>query len=289
MAALRTLWMRPAVPTLVAIAIGLFVVFGFPISYDRTVGHDVRLTVSGEGLDEARLMSLANEMKSVLGADGVRVEADANERGEVTYELAAMVPGRSGKQARNAADALVGALLQSGLAAGAEVSARTERASGTVYAFASDRILRISTDGKSAAQIEAEIRDGLAAAGFSNAEVSVSDEGESRKVEIRAEHEGTPGSVEGEMPAIVLTKDGQELGGERNSCEVRVKKVKDEAGAEKLVIEVTKDDRTATAEVANPDAAGDLAIESAIQDQLDRAGIDARAVVSGGKISVESR
>ncbi len=289
MAALRLMWMRPTVPTLVAVAIGLFVVFGLPISYERTVGHDVELTVSGQGLDQSHIMALANQMKSALNAPGVRVRAEAS-ADDVAYELTASMPGRSARQARSAANALVGTLVASGFEASANVKARTERASGTVYAFASDRILRISTDGKSAGQIEAEIRDGLAAAGFSDAQVSVSDEGEGKKrVEVRAEREGTAGAVEGEIPQIVLTENGRELGGEVGECTVRVKKVREDGGAEKLVVDIAKDGRTVTVEIPNADSAGDAAIQSAIQDELDRAGIDARAEVQGGRISVEAR
>jgi hypothetical protein len=54
-------------------------------------------------------------------------------------------------------------------------------------------------------------------------------------------------------------------------------------------VEVAQDGRTATAEVPNPDSAGDAAIRTAIQTELDRAGIDARVEVTNGEITVEAR
>jgi hypothetical protein len=290
MAAIRFLWLRPTVSTLVAVAIGLFVVFGLPISFDKTVGHDIRLDVSGASLDQAGVLALAREMKEVLGAEGVQVEADA-EGGTLTYQLSASVPERSMAAARGAAEALAATLRDAGYSASAEVKARTERVSGTVYAYASDRVIRISTDGKSASQLESEIRDGLMAAGFRDAQVSVTDEGaDGKRIEIRAEHEGAPGEAEGEMPEVVLTVEGEEIQGQSaGQCTVKVKKLKDESGALKLVVDVAEGGRTATAEIPNPDSAGDSAIRSAIQAELDRAGIDARVEVTNGEVRVESR
>jgi hypothetical protein len=54
--------MRPLFSTLAAVALGLFVAFGLPVSFDKTVGHDVTLTLEGAGVDAARAGAIAREM-----------------------------------------------------------------------------------------------------------------------------------------------------------------------------------------------------------------------------------
>lgn len=288
MAAVRFFWLRPVLSTLTAVALGLFVVFGLPIPFERTVGHDVALTVSGRDLGTERARTIASEMKSLLGAEAVRVEAKASSGDGMTYRFFAPLAEPSGAKVRGAVQALAASVKAAGYEAMAEVTPRTERVSGTVYAFAADRVIRISTDGKSAAQLEAEIRDRLLAAGLRDVQVSVSDEGERQKVGIEVHRESAGEPVE-DMPAVVLTKNGQDLGGgDVGECQLRVKKVKDDAGATKLVLDLTKDGRAATLEVPNVDGMSDLTLRSELQSQLDRAGFLVRLEVRDGQISVDS-
>ncbi|MFN8177408.1 MAG: hypothetical protein U0167_05740 [bacterium] len=287
MAAVRFLWLRPVLSTLVAVALGLFVVFGLPIPFEKTVGHDVALTVSGAGLDAEHATMIAREMKTFLGAESVAAQAE-DSGGRTSFRLVASVTERSSAKAHNAAQALASTLKAAGYEAKADVTPRTERVFGTVYAFASDRVIRVSTDGKTASQLESEIRQQLSMAGFPDAQVSVTDEGAGKqKIGIELHREGAAGTQE--SPEIVLTKDGKDLGGSGvGQCQMRVEKLKDGAGQEKLVVDITKDARTTHAEVPNVATLSDGAIQSALQSQLDRAGVAVRIHVQGGKVSVES-
>ncbi|MGQ0720535.1 MAG: hypothetical protein ACT4PE_03050 [Candidatus Eiseniibacteriota bacterium] len=289
MATIRFFSMRPALSSAVVFVLAVAFVFGFPIPFERTVGHDVTLAVSGAELGQQELRAIAGEMKSQLGAESVRVEAEAGDAG-TTYRLTASVDERSGGSARKAASAFAQALRSAGWDAAAEVTPRTERTSGSLYAFAADRVIRVSADGKSAAQIEQEIRDGLAAAGFGDAEVEVTDAGADRMaVKVKVEREGESGAAAAEdMPAIEITKDGHGLSGDQDRCEVQVKKVKDDSGVTNLIVDVTKDGSTTTAEVANSESMGDAELQAALQSQLDRAGIPVRIDVRNGEISVEA-
>ena len=290
MAAIRFFWLRPLLSTVTAVALGLFIVFGLPIPFEKTVGHDVALTVSGGALGAESAQAIAKEMKTLLAADRVVVQADAADGGALAFRFVASLQERSGAKVRKAADALAASVKASGYQATADVTARTERVSGTVYAFASDRVIRISTDGKTAAQLEAEIRDRLAAAGLSDVQVSVQDEGDNQKIGIEMNRESQGGQPPAEeMPEIVLTKNGQDLDGVgTGQCQIRVKKLKDDAGATKLVVDLTKDGQSSTAEVPNVDGMSDLALQSELQSQFDRAGIPVRVTVRDGKISAES-
>lgn len=285
-------WMRPLFSTLAAVALGLFVAFGLPVSFDKTVGHDVTLTLEGGGVDAARAGAIAREMKTLLGADAVRVEAQAGDAG-ASYRLAASLPSRDGAAVRHAAEALAGALNGAGIAARAEVTPRVERVSGTVVAYAADRAVRIATDGKSDAQIETEIRDALAAAGIGAADVSVSTAADgATKVEIGVErHSDTPGADMESMPQIILTKDGQDLrGGDgADSAEIRIRKERGEGAAARLVMDLSKGGRSTTVEVPGVDSMTDAALRDEIQAQLDRAGIGVRVDVRDGKVTVEDR
>jgi hypothetical protein len=288
MAAIRFFWMRPALSGLLAVALGLFVVLGLPIPFEKTTGHDVTLALSGAGLDEARAAQVAREMKSLLAAESVRLEMDATEAG-ATYRLTARVAERSGPRARRQAQALAAGLQGAGLQAAATVTPRTERVAGTMYAFAADRILRISTDGKSASQLEAEIRDGLAAAGFGDAQVTVRDQGDGRRevgIEVRREGDAPSGE---EMPEIVLTKDGQDVGADGERCQVKIRNVRREGEAARMIVDIARDGRTVTAEIANAETMSDAELRREIQSQLDEAGVDVRVDVVDGEVRVEGR
>ena len=290
MAAIRFLWMRPLFSTLAAVALGLIVAFGLPISFEKTVGADVAMTLSGPGLDGERVAAVAREMKSLLDADAVRVEAHAD-GSDTIYELSAAVAGRHGASVRTAAEGLASALTAAGYTAHAVVTPRTERVSGTMVAYAADRVIRISMDGKSSSQVEAEIRNALLAAGMTDANVSVSQESDGQtKVEIGVEQHAEPGSAV-EMPEIVLTKDGSDLSGagDTNQARVRIEKVRAPDGTETLKMDFSKDGRSTTCEVPNIAGKSDSDLRFEIQSQLDRAGIDARVDVLDGKVTVEAR
>lgn len=156
-------------------------------------------------------------------------------------------------------------------------------------AFATDRIIRISTDGKSASEIQSDIQGALASEGFGDAEVSVTDAGEGRReIKIGIDRENDGSAPEAPMPEIVLTKDGQDLGdGGGEACQVKVKKMMTDGGTATMVLDVTKGGSSASIEIADADNMDDYALQSAIQSELDRAGLDLRASVSGGRVDIE--
>jgi hypothetical protein len=260
-----------------------------PVSYERTTGHDVRLSLSGGQLAMSGVGEVARGLKAALGADQVRMEAQLDD-GVPRFELSAFVPAGSRTNVAAVAQAYAHGLEEKGYQASAEVSARKERVSGSVYAYARDRVIRISTDGKSAAQLESEIRQRLAESGVPNAEVSVTDFGENgRKITINAdqmaEGDGSARIEEG-FPEVELTRDGQPLQGK--GLAVRVKKEATGAGTA-LSLEINDSGRTVTVRVPNADAMSDAALAAEIETQLEQAGFDLKVQVNGGQVQIEKQ
>jgi hypothetical protein len=276
-------FMAPAVMTLAV----LFLVMFLPISFDRTVGQDVSLKLSGAALDEARVKALASEMKSQLGAEGVEVRAESEE-GAPSFEFRAFVASKSDQKAQHVLEAFDRALTEQGFQVATSLKPRIERASGTVAAYAAERVIRINTQGKSASQIESEIRTALLDAGMDDVQVSVTDRAEGgREVRIQAERQSTDPTQEIEEPQLILEGEGQEI--DRDALRVKVRKMKDDAGTTSLVVDVQAQDRSATATVANPESMSDAALASEIKSQLFASGIDADVEVTNGKIEVRPR
>jgi len=273
---------RPALATAVAVLVVAAGLLVFPISYQRTVGYDVALSLDGAKVAQAQMMGIARGFKQALGAPEARVEASM-ENGRLAYVLKASAPG----DAREKARAFARELNARGYAASVETTPRKETVSGNVYAYAMSRVIEVNTDGRSAAEIEAEIRQRLTEAGVTNAEVSVTDVGDhQREVKVSAEHQAVDGATHQEIPELVLTKDGQPV---TEGFGVRVMKKKDAAGVISLVVAVTANGKTTTAEVANADAMDDAALGAAIQSQLLAAGVDVVVHVNGEDITVEKR
>ena len=178
---MRILKRRPALTTLAgATALAVALIF-VPISYERTVGHDVTLDVRGAPLGDARLQSIANELKTSLGADGVKVLASPS-----GTRLEVFSPMRSRSEVDEVAITIANGLAGSGFRSSARVEPRAESISGNVWAYAGDRVieLTIHRDGRSSAEIEADLRRQLEDAGFENPEVSVQLSGDETSIEI---------------------------------------------------------------------------------------------------------
>lgn len=163
-----------------------------PISWQRTVGHDVQLRLSGAGLADREVGRLARQLKGALHAESVQVRAEAGPGG-ARYTLVA----RLGTRSRAEAERLAAAAAQGLAARGApqpqvSVSPRLEQAAGTVYAMALERAIQIRVDmtGKTDRQVEDEIRAQLQAAGVADPEVQVERRGDETRVEIGAEEDG---------------------------------------------------------------------------------------------------
>ncbi|HET9886756.1 MAG TPA: hypothetical protein VFR10_04525 [bacterium] len=276
-------FMAPAVMTLAV----LFLVMFLPVSFDRTVGQDVSLKLSGVALDQARVKALATEMKSQLGAEHVEVRTEEN-TGTPSFEFRAFVASKSDRQAHYVLDAFHRTLTEQGLLVTTSLTPRVERVSGNVAAYAAENVIHINTQGKSASQIESEIRSAMIAAGMDNVQVSVTDRPEGgREVRIEAERETTQPGQEIAEPQVVLEGEGQAT--DPDAQRVKVRKLKDEAGAISLVVDVQDKNHSATATVQNPDSMSESAVASEIRSQLFAAGIDADVTFTNGKIEVRPR
>src|SRR5690606_28165704 len=133
------------------LALATLFLVGVPLPYQRTVGHEVTLSLSGANLDRSQLQHVADQMRSLLHARGVRVSVVEESPGDARFELTTEVPRESGADVATVAQALEAALQAKGFDAETRVEARKERISGTLLAMAQERIIEISVDGKSAA------------------------------------------------------------------------------------------------------------------------------------------
>jgi len=279
---------RPAAAAALAGALVVLVAMVVPVSYERVVGQDVALTVTGGEIGNGEIKGIAQGLKGALNAKSVMVEAVSGDGGPI-FVLHAMLPKRSGADVRRATAKFASELAATGYSASVQVAPRREHVRYPAVAYAFDQIISISVDGKSAAALEQEIRDRLAEAGVPDAHVSVTDRPEGgREVRLTVERqkEGDASTTEPEpMPQVVLTKDGAPLtAGEGISIKVRKTKAD---GITSLIVDVTSNGKSAKAEVANSDSMSDTALSDAINSQLERAGTDARVTCVGGKISAE--
>ncbi|HNN94084.1 MAG TPA: hypothetical protein PKI03_17525, partial [Pseudomonadota bacterium] len=174
----------------------------WPVSYERTVGHNVQLTVAlgdrnlppEEALRTLPPRGLAKQIKTALQADSVRVELSRGEAGtQMTFT--ARVPQRS----RGAVDVRTAALLKElqrelstsplSPALQVQVSERREQVSGRVYAMALDRLIqvRVDTSGKSDAEVTAEVESQLRAQGITAPSVHFERRGDEKQLSIEAD------------------------------------------------------------------------------------------------------
>lgn len=272
-----------AVAAVAAVVVAALVI---PISYERTTAHRVSLALAGV-TDPVQTKSIATELKSALHADQVAARLEI-ENGSPTLTLETSVPVASKVDVAAVAQAFAKNLRERGYQATASVEPVRERVSGSVYAYAQDLVIRVSTDGKTAAQIESEIRQRFADAGIPDAKVSVTDEGANQRkvtLEVERQKDGTSAEAEPAPIRLELTKDGQTLGGAGTSVEVR--KIKTPTGTT-LQLDVNKAGKTTAIEVPNVDTMSDAAIKAAIETQLRQAGFDnVEVTVTSGKVQVE--
>ena len=288
MALFHSIRTRPTVATALAGALAVLVAMVVPVSYERVTGQDVALTVAGKDLGAQEIATVARGLKAALGASRVMVEA-VSDGASPQFVLHASLSNPSGGDVQRSTSEFARALAAKGYSASVQVTPRRERVRYPAVAYAFDRIINISVDGKSAAALEAEIRDRLTQAGVPDALVSVTDRpGGGREIRLTAEREqvGDASPVPPEpMPQVVLTKNGAPLtGGEGFSVKIQKKRVN---AVTSLVVDVTSSGKTAKAEVANAETMTDAALADAIASQLRQAGLDARVTVIGGKISIE--
>ncbi len=288
MALVHSVRTRPVLA--MALVVALVVLAGMiaPVSYDRVVGQDVALAVSGKEMSAQDVAAVARGLKAALGAGQVMAEAiSGGAQPRVVFH--ATLPRRSSADVQRSATEFARTLAAAGHSASVQVTPRRERVRYPAVAYALDQIIRISVDGKVASQLEAEIRAALAQAGVHDAQVSVTDRpGGGREVKMtveRTQNGGAPPAEPEPVPQIVLTKNGAPITpGEGLSVKIQ-KKVID--GATTLALEVDSKGMTAKFEVPNADTMSDTALSQTISARLTEAGIDARVTVTGGKISIE--
>lgn len=279
---------RPWISAAVAGAVVVVALLVIPVSYDRVTGHQVALTLSGANVTPERLRGIAGEMRKALHADGVRVEANQT-NDAVRYTLASTVPTGSGIDAGSAAQAFAAELSRLGYTASAEVTPIKEHVTGSVYAYARDHAIEISVDGKSASQIENEIRQGLASAGIPNAQVQVTEADGGKKLQVKVEAKKTSGDGQpAEAPQLVLTRNGQPLGGDLHGFTVREEKRKGEDGVTLSLI-VGDNGKTANITIPHADTMSDAAITQTVEQQLAAAGIQATVHVTDGRVEIQEK
>jgi hypothetical protein len=168
-----TLMRKPGYIVASVSALGLCVL---PIPVQRTIGYEIKLALPGS----VNSAEIGNRLARALHADGITATP-----GLVT----ARVPPRAHGEVVRAAERFAQGLTERGIAAQAEVSTRTQRGYSTALAMVYDRIVRVhvDTDGKSDAEIAAEIRDQLDRAGLTDSQVGVRTEGGGREVDIHAD------------------------------------------------------------------------------------------------------
>ncbi len=176
---------RRGLLTAAATAVVAVALLFIPVSYQKTVGRDVALTLSGPALDASQLQKIAREFKASLGAESVALRMEDG----ASSVLTAKVSGPSGARADRVARAFARNLVERGFAADVRTTRRVERVLGSLYALAMNNIIeiRVSSDGKSEAQVADEIRGQLEAAGIEHPVVDYKREGDRTTLLIEAQ------------------------------------------------------------------------------------------------------
>ena len=195
---------RPALATLTgATALAIVSIF-VPVSWERTVGHDVTLELAGQP-SESRIQDIVADLRQSLAADGVKVSV---RDGVCRLEAATSDASRSRVDA--AMIQLGNELAQKGLRTSVRVEPRVEMTSGSVWAFAGERVVELSIQaaGRSAAEVENDIRQQLRNAGFDEANVSVQLADERTEIRIDCGTEGAEGEPREQMQVQVRREGG---------------------------------------------------------------------------------
>jgi hypothetical protein len=178
---------RPRLVSILGVCAVAAVLLVVPIRYQRTVGHRIDLTVSGEGLEQVGIERLTGDVGLVTRARALQVSQTA---GGAT--LGIELRATSEERAERVAAALVARLRERTFTAEARVSPITETVSGNVYAMVRDRIIVIDvdTEGKTDQEVEDEIRAQLLDEGVAEPDVKYHSDDQKTEVRVQGEHEG---------------------------------------------------------------------------------------------------
>lgn len=179
---------RPRLVSILGVCAVAAVLLVIPIRYQRTVGHRIDLTVSGEALEQVGIERLTGDVGQVTRARALEVSQAAGGGAVLGIEMLAT----SEERAERVAAALVARLRERTFTAEARVSPITETVSGNVYAMVRDRIIVIDvdTEGKTDQEVEDEIRAQLLDEGVSDPDVKYHSDGAKTVVRVQGEHEG---------------------------------------------------------------------------------------------------
>lgn len=177
-------WIPIAAGTAALAALLLFI----PFSYERTVGHDVTVAIEGSGVDRESAMRLGDDLGALLETEDVKVRLLAAAAADLRYALTARVSGRSESETERLAVAYAGGLAGEGYGTEVSISPVREKVTGNVLVAAANSLvsIRIDTEGKSADEIADDLRTQLDDAGVYDTEVEVSDDGDCRRILVRA-------------------------------------------------------------------------------------------------------
>ena len=215
----RPAWVAAGAAAAIALAL-LFV----PVSYDRTVGHELSFTVSGAQLADSDVKGLVDVLNTQIGEAPVRVSVGDR------AEILARFDDKSRFEVESVAKALQSELTSKGLEANYEVTPIKETVSSNVYAFAAAQWsdIRVETAGRSDAEIENDIRSQLASMGFLIDEVSYESTADGAKMRLEATapggarvvaetaHKGEPGAHADESINIMML-DPSEMKGKSDA------------------------------------------------------------------------
>lgn len=276
---------RPWAAAAAVMVLALLILSIVPISYDRTVGHDVVLQFSAPGATSNDVAQVAKEFKSIVGAEAVNVAA-TSENGSMSYAMNARVPASGLAASRVFAKSLE----TRGYKAELTSTPVVERVSSPMIAYAAGQVIEIAVDGKSDAELQNEITQKLLDAGLRDVSVQVTTSGDRREVRINAEQtaEGAEAGGAIESPEVVLTKEGQPIAGDKEVKKLNVKmgKTAEADGSLTLTVTVSDGTQTATATVRNSDTKSKADQASEIESQLRAAGMNVQVSADGERLKV---
>lgn len=180
---------RGPLRALAVVAVVAAMVITVPFPYTRVTGHAVRVELDGV-VPEATVRAAARALRGPLGVTRLRVRVEEGAPGAARTVLEGEAPLRSRPQLDRLLGTWAEGLRSRGVTVHTQVTARTERAHGSVYAMARDKApeLRIDTSQSVEALRESLVRQ-LDEAGVEGAAVDVEREGDETRVHIRADAE----------------------------------------------------------------------------------------------------
>lgn len=265
MSVLNNLRERPLFATTLASAAVALLLVLIPISYDKTVGQEVAVTLTGANLTAAEAGAIGQNLAEAVGSNDLRIYPAGSAAGDAkSYRIVAAVPSRTKGRIGRIASTVAADLTSRGYGTSVSISPIVERVSGNVYAAGFNCVidLDIEAEGRSDDEVMADIRDQLEMAGCDDdVEVTFHRDGDATMLTIvNPAFEGDCSSLscEGMMDVRI---DGERL---------------DMDGARMI-------------KVCGKPGMSDLEMEDLIRAQLEEQGIDADISVVDGKCRIEPR